>query len=79
MAEVKVNSVQPSETSKEMIALYLLASVAQAQGAIVNVRDGIPYIEGGMSKKDILLNYADCLYAARLVGEHHNYLRKLPD
>lgn len=79
MSDVKVNSVQPSEASKEMVALYLLASVAQVEGATVNIRDGIPYIDGGMTKKQILLHYADCLYAVRLVGDIHTYLKKLPD
>ncbi|MHA3840486.1 hypothetical protein ACX0GZ_04615 [Sphingomonas aestuarii] len=79
MTDVKVNSVQPSAVSKEMVALYLLAQVSEAQGARVNVRDGVPYIEGGMTKKQILLNYIDCLYAVRNVGECHNYIKNLPD
>lgn len=79
MSDVKVSSVQPSEASKELVALYLLASVAQADGAVVNTRDGIPYIEGGMTKKQILMNYADCLYAVRLIGNCYDHIKALPD
>lgn len=79
MSDVKVNSVQPSEASKELVALYLLGSVAQSQGATVNSRDGIPFIEGGMTKKDILKNYLDCLYTVRVAPNINTYLDKLPD
>lgn len=79
MSDVKVNSVQPSEASKELVALFLLGSVAQAEGAIVNSRDGIPYIESGMSKKDILRNYLDCRVVVGAASGTREFVNKLPD
>lgn len=61
MADVSVNSVQPSEISQEMVALYLLTSVASStEGANYTVRDGIPIITGP-DKEWIIRNYIDCL------------------
>ena len=61
MADVSVNSVKASEVSNEMVALYLLASIAQNEpGCAVNVRDGVPVI-GGVDKQWLLTNYIDCL------------------
>ncbi|QPQ54233.1 hypothetical protein IC614_07625 [Allosphingosinicella flava] len=61
MADVSVNSVKPSEVSDEMVALYLLASVATHEGGVsVTIKDGIPLIHGA-DKKWILENYVDCL------------------
>jgi hypothetical protein len=61
MAEVSVNSVKASEVSKEMVALYLLASVAaKERAAAVSLRDGVPLISG-LSKEWLLTNYVDCL------------------
>lgn len=61
MADVSVNSIKASEVSNEMVALYLLASVAANEGnATVNLRDGIPVI-AGMTKEWLLTNYVDCL------------------
>ena len=58
---VNVNSVKASEVSREMVALYLLASVAQNEDhAVVNIRDGVPVI-GGVDKKWLLENYSDCV------------------
>lgn len=79
MSDVKVNSVQPSEASKELVALYLLASVAETRGATVINRGGVPYIEGGMSKKQILLDYIDCLYVVRQSLSAQGYIQGLPD
>ena len=61
MADVSVNSVKASEVSNEMVALYLLASIAQNEsGMVVNIKDGIPVI-GGADKEWLLTNYVDCL------------------
>lgn len=79
MSDVKVNSVQPSEASKELVALYLLGSVAESRGATVINRGGIPYIERGMSKKQILQDYADCLYVVRNSISSRDYIREMPD
>ncbi len=58
MAETIVN---PAEISKELVALYLLASIAANEpDAAVNVKDGIPIISG-KDKDWILSNYIDCL------------------
>jgi len=61
MSDVSVNSVKPSEVSDEMVALYLLASIATNEtDAIVNFNAGIPII-AGKNKSWILSNYADCI------------------
>lgn len=61
MADVSVNSIKASEVSDEMVALYLLASIAaNERDASVIFRDGVPLISG-MSKEWILTNYVDCL------------------
>jgi hypothetical protein len=53
--------LKASEVSKEMVALYLLASLAQnEEEAVVGIINGIPLISG-MSKEWILTNYVDCL------------------
>jgi len=58
MSETIVN---PAEISKELVALYLLASVAASEsGVAVNIKDGIPIISG-KDKGWILRNYTDCL------------------
>ncbi len=63
MADVSVNSIKASEVTKEMVALYLLASVAaNERDAAVILRDGIPLISG-MSKEWLLTNYVDCLWS----------------
>jgi hypothetical protein len=63
MSDVNVNSLKPSEVSNEMVALYLLASIATTENdAGVNIRDGIPIISG-MSKEWLLTNYVDCLWS----------------
>lgn len=79
MADVSVNSVQPSEASKELVALYLLGSVAMAEGATVIYRDGIPYVNAGMTKKQILQNYLECLWAAKNANNMKAYISNLPD
>lgn len=61
MADVNVNSVKPSEASDEMVALYLLVSIAASgDEASYTFRDGIPIITGP-NKEWILQNYIDCL------------------
>ena len=61
MTDVNVNSLKASEVSREMVALYLLASVAQDEGeAGVEIINGIPLISG-MSKEWLLTNYVDCV------------------
>lgn len=61
MTDVSVNSVKASEVSNEMVALYLLASIAANEpNAGINLRDGIPVISG-MDKQWLLSNYVDCL------------------
>lgn len=61
MAELSVNGMKASEVSNEMVALYLLASVAANEpDAGVNIRDGVPVISG-KSKDWLLANYIDCL------------------
>jgi hypothetical protein len=63
VADVSVNSIKASEVTKEMVALYLLASVAaNERDAAVILRDGIPLISG-MSKEWLLTNYVDCLWS----------------
>lgn len=58
MAETIVN---PAEVSKELVALYLLASIAANEpNTAVNVKDGIPII-AGKGKDWLLSNYIDCL------------------
>lgn len=53
--------ISPAEASNELVALYLLASVAASEpGTAVNIKDGIPIISG-LSKDWILENYVDCL------------------
>jgi len=55
------NSVKASEVSDEMVALYLLASVAANEAtASVNIKDGVPIISG-CDKQWLLSNYTDCL------------------
>jgi hypothetical protein len=61
MTDVNVNSMKASEVSNEMVALYLLASVAKNQeGASVAIINGVPLISG-MNKEWLLTNYVDCL------------------
>ncbi len=79
MSDVSVNSVKPSEVSDRMVALYLLGMVAEAQGARVNSRAGVPMIEGGMTKKQILKNYLDCLVAVKSSNGTRQYIDSLPD
>lgn len=58
MSETIVN---PAEVSKELVALYLLASIAaNEKGTAVNVKDGVPII-AGKDKDWLLKNYIDCL------------------
>jgi hypothetical protein len=59
MGDISVNSVKASEVSDEMVALYLLASVA-AYDTGVTMKDGVPIISG-KSKEWLLTNYVDCL------------------
>ncbi|NVD26555.1 hypothetical protein HUO14_01400 [Parasphingorhabdus flavimaris] len=61
MSDISVNSLKASEVSREMVALYLLASIADNEpDAAVNMKDGVPLISG-KSKNWILSNYIDCL------------------
>jgi hypothetical protein len=61
LADVNVNGIKASEVSKEMVALYLLASVAaNERDTAVHFRDGIPLING-KSKEWLLKTYVDCL------------------
>lgn len=61
MANVPVNSIKASEISNEMVALYLLASIAENENnTTVIFVGGIPKISG-KSKEWLLTNYVDCL------------------
>ena len=54
-------AIKASEVSDEMVALYLLASIAENEpGVVVNWHAGVPAING-MDKSDLLANYVDCL------------------
>lgn len=58
MSETIVN---PAEISNELVALYLLASIAANEPATsVQIKDGVPLI-AGKDKGWILQNYVDCL------------------
>lgn len=53
--------ISPAEASNELVALYLLASVAASEpGVVVNIKDGIPVISA-QNKDWVLKNYVDCL------------------
>ncbi len=79
MSDVKVSSVKPSEVSKEMVALYLLGAVAEAEGATVQYYAGVPVVTAGMTKKKILQHYWDCLITVKSGNGTREYLSKLPD
>jgi hypothetical protein len=66
MTDVNVNSLKASEVSNEMVALYLLASLAQnEEEAGVEIINGIPLISG-MNKEWLLTNYVDCIRTVSL-------------
>jgi hypothetical protein len=63
MAEqVSVNSVQPSEVSREMVAYLLTASILGGgeYGKAWSVCQGLPIITG-FDKETILSTYAECI------------------
>lgn len=59
---VSVNSVQPSEISKEMVAYLLAASIlgGSASGKSWYSCTGLPMIQG-FDKDTVLSTYAECL------------------
>lgn len=60
--EVTVNSVQPSEVSKEMVAYLLTVSILSGSQYNMGIHrcDGLPII-GGCDKDTILSTYAECI------------------
>lgn len=61
MPDVSVNSVQPSEVSKEMVAYLLTVSIlgGAEYAKSWQVSAGIPIIQG-FDKETILETYAEC-------------------
>jgi len=72
MADESKKGFKASEVSNEMVALYLLASIAKNENdGNVAIIQGIPVISG-KSKEWLLKNYTDCLLTVVYRSPHMN-------
>ena len=71
MSDSNMNSVQPSEMSREMVAYLLTASILGGEQYSKGTApfNGLPRIDG-CSKDDILSTYVECLRAVKTARYH---------